>query len=456
MEEYNLPPQDNSAEVSVLGAILLDNGIIPTVDGLIVSSDFYAAAHKKIFKAMMELHDDENPIDLLTVKDTLEKKGELGSCGGIAYIAGLADNIPTAANVAYYCKIVKEKSVGRELLAFSNSIITSVYEGENICDVVDVMKESAFGIDLNKTNVPIHTMKDVIKESYAQIEASHNSPGTVSGVPYGFTALDRLTSGAQEGDLIVVAGRPGMGKSLFAGEIANRGAQSGYPFGLFSAEMLAAQYGKRTLSSQARINHSKTRTGQMDDTDWSRLTKAAGELSEREIYIVDKEKLALKEIVATAELLKRKHGMKAMVVDYLQLIRGKDIKGQSREQEVSQISFEMKNLAKRLEIPVFLLSQLNREVEKRPDKRPILSDLRESGSIEQDADVVIMLYRPEVYFTDNDINKLYGGWGQSKPITIKNLMECIITKGRDIQTGMVFLKSEMKYLSISDHTSLGI
>jgi replicative DNA helicase len=456
MEDIKLPPHDENAEVSVLGGVLLDNKQFPTVESIISSSDFHKSTHRKIFKAMQELFEDDNPIDLLTLKDTLEKQGSLDSYGGVGYVMSLADGVPTAANIAYYCKIVKEKAVGREILAFSNSLITSVYDGEDITDVVEVMKESAFGIDLSKTNVPIHTMKDVIKQSFAQIEASHTNPGTVSGVPYGFTALDRLTSGAQEGDLIIIAGRPGMGKSLFAGEIINRAAKSGYPSGLFSAEMLAAQYGKRTLSAQARVNHSKTRTGNIDDGDWSKLVAAAGELSSRDIYIVDKEKLALKEIVATAELLKRKHGMKAMVVDYLQLIRGKNIKGQSREQEVSQISYEMKNLAKRLEVPVFLLSQLNREVEKRPDKRPILSDLRESGSIEQDADVVIMLYRPEEYFTDKDIDKLYPGWGSSKPSTIKDLMECIITKGRDIKTGMVFLKSEMKYLSISDYTALGI
>ena len=456
MEDLRVPPQDIDAELSVLGGLLLDNTKYQEVEGVISSRDFYKAAHRKIFIAIGELHDNDDPIDLLTLKDTLEKQGELGSCGGIPYIASIGDGVPTAANIAYYCKIVKEKAVGREVLALSNSLITSIYSGDDITDVVEVMKDSAFSVNLSKTNVPIYTMKEVIKESFAQIEAAHMNPGTVSGVPYGFTALDRLTSGAQEGDLIIIAGRPGMGKSLFAGEIINRGAQQGFPSALFSAEMLAAQYGKRTLSSYARVNHSKTRTGQMEDADWGKLTAAAGKLSDRDIYIVDKEKLTLKEIIATAELLKRKHGMKSMAVDYLQLIRGKNIKGQSREQEVSQISFEMKNLAKRLEIPVFLLSQLNREVEKREDKRPILSDLRESGSIEQDADVVMMLYRPEHYFTDDKINMLYPNWGDSQPTTIKNLMECIITKGRDIKTGMVFLKSEMKYLSISDMNPMGI
>lgn len=450
-----IPPQDLEAELAILGGLLIDNSKYVTVESIISSRDFYKTANRKIYESMGELSMLGEPIDILSLSDVLKKNKALDNVGGAAYVAGLADGVATAANIAYHCKIVKEKAVARSIIATAISLKDSIDAGDDVADVLEVMKESVLNINYSKNTVPVYTMKEVIKKAFSQIETAHEGGSSIVGVPYGFVKLDKTTSGALPGDLIVIAGRPGMGKSLFVGEIIYNAADLGYPAALFSAEMMMEQYGKRMLSSRGKVKHTRTRTGKMVDTDWAKLTQAAGSLSEKDIFVVDKGGLTLNEIITTAETLKLKHGLKAMAVDYLQLVKVKNLKGRSREQEVSLVSYEMKQLAKRLEIPVFLLSQLNREVEKRPDKRPQISDLRESGSIEQDADVILLLYRPAEYFNDGDIGKLYGGWGDRKPTTLDNLMECIIGKGRDVGTGTVFLKSELQYQSITDFNPMG-
>jgi replicative DNA helicase len=450
-----LPPQDLDAELSVLGGLVVDSDKWGEVNAIISASDLYRQSHKYIFNAIGSLISKEEPVDLLLLNSELKNMGVLEESGGTGFIARIADGVVTTANITYYANIIKEKAVARNVISISQTAIASLYDDGNVVDVVDALKQSAMGVSFDKGDVKVHTMKEVIMSSFQAIEEAHEKGEPIVGVPYGFAALDRFTAGAMPGDLIVVAGRPGMGKSLFTGEVVINAAHNGYPSVLFSAEMLMQQYGKKVLSSRARVLHTRTRTGKIEESDWGKLTKAAGFLSEKKVFIVDKGGLTLSEIISTSEKLKMKHDIKAIAVDYLQLIKMKKIPGVKREEEVSKISYEMKSLAKRLEVPVYLLSQLNREVEKRPDKRPIMSDLRESGSIEQDADVVILLYRPEEYFTDGDIDRIYKGWGREKPSTIKDLLECIIAKGRDIETGTVFLKSEMRYQSISDLNPMG-
>lgn len=452
MEDFisTVPPQNLEAEISILGALLLDNSMISTVNNIISPEDFYKAVHRKIYEAIQIIHEREEPLDLLILHEVLKERGDVDKVGGPGFVASLADGVPTAANVAYYAEIVKEKAIRRAVISRAQNLLTSAYEEESKTeDLVEVMKQDALDISFTKSDVPSYTMKEVVASAFNQIELANQEGKQVIGVPYGFSDLDRLTAGAMPGDLVVVAGRPSMGKSLFTGEVVMNSALAGHPAALFSAEMIKEQYGKRVLSAKSKIPYTAIRTGKLKSSDWPLLTKAASIISEAPIYIIDKGGLTLRNIISKAENLKLEHDIKSIAVDYLQLVKVKYLKGRNREQEVSLISYEMKQLAKRLEIPVFLLSQLNREVERRPDKRPILSDLRESGSIEQDADVVLLLYRPGEYFNDSDIPKIYKGV-PNPPKTIKNTLECTIAKGRDVGTGTVILHADLPIQSITD------
>ncbi|MBI3754461.1 MAG: replicative DNA helicase [Deltaproteobacteria bacterium] len=395
-----LPPQNIEAEQSVLGAILIENDAINKVIGILDPSgeDFYRDANKKIFKAMLSLRDKENePIDFVTLSSALKNMGMLESVGGSAYLAALVESTPTAANIGYYAKIVREKSLLRKLINASTDIITRCYDGkEKIDDFLDDAEQVIFEIAQDKAKQSFYHIKDLIKHTFKAIEDLSGKEGHVTGVPTGFDKLDELTSGLQPSDLIVIAGRPSMGKTAFALNIAQNASEAGSPVALFSLEMSKEQLVQRLLASRARVDLYRLRSGRLKNEDWSKLTTALGILYEAPIFIDDTPAQSVLEVKAKARRLKNQHGIKLIIVDYLQLMKGRH-DADNREQEISDISRSLKAMAKELHVPVIALSQLSRMTERREENRPQLSDLRESGAIEQDADVVAFVYRKVVY-----------------------------------------------------------
>jgi len=393
-----LPPQNIDAEQSVLGAVLLENEAINKVTEHIIPEDFYRESHRKIFQGMLELLEKNEPVDLITLTDELKKKNHLADVGGPAYIASLADNIPTASNVAYYAKIVREKAILRRLVNTATEIVTKGYEDSgNVEDVLDQAERSIFEITRKGVNPSFFDLKTVVKESFKTIERLYEKKDFVTGVPTGFQELDRLTAGLQPADLIIVAGRPSMGKTALCLNIAQYAAsEASVPVAIFSLEMSKEQIALRMLCSEGRVDAQQLRRGFLTDQDWRKLIKAADLLSRAPIFIDDTPAMSVLEMRAKARRLKAEHNLGLIIIDYLQLMRGRS-GTDSREQEISDISRSLKALAKELNLPVLALSQLNRRVEERPIKRPQLADLRESGAIEQDADVIAFIYREEVY-----------------------------------------------------------
>ena len=401
-----LPPQNIEAEQSVLGAILIDNEALHKCIEIVGSGDFYRESHRKIFSTMLELFDRNEAIDLVTVSELMSKRGELESAGGANYLATLASTIPTAANIRHHSKIVKEKAILRALLRSANEIAEKAYEDSLDADeLLDFAEKTVFDISDKRTSTTFSPMRDVIKDSWAVIERLHDKKEAISGVPSGFTELDELTTGFQQGDLIIVGGRPSMGKTAFALNIAQHVAiEQEEPVAVFSLEMSKRQLAFRMLCSEAMVDSNLVRKGIIRQQDMRKLQDAAGRLTEAKIFIDDSSALGVLEMRAKSRRLKKEHGLSLVVVDYLQLMRGRG-RFERREQEISEISRSLKALAKELEIPVIALSQLNREVEKKDSKRPSLANLRESGAIEQDADVIIFLHRDEVYDRDNAAKK---------------------------------------------------
>lgn len=393
-----LPPQNLEAEVSVLGGILLENEAINQVLEILQTADFYREGHRKIFSAMVQLYERNEPVDLITLAEVLKKKDELESVGGLEYLNQLVNSVPTAANISYYANIIKEKSLLRKLIQRATEIINEGYgiSGE-INDFLDRAERLIFEISEDRVRPSFYTLKEILKTSFKTIEKLYEKKEIITGVPTGFTKLDELTSGLQPSDLIIVAGRPSMGKTTFALNIAQHAAiEAGITSAIFSLEMAKEQLALRMLCSEAKIDAHRLRGGFLSESDWPKLTRAAGKLSEAPIFIDDTPAISALEMRAKARRLKSEHNLGLLVVDYLQLMRGRT-DSETREQEISDISRSLKALAKELNIPVIALSQLNRRVEDRSDKRPQLADLRESGAIEQDADVIIFLYRDEVY-----------------------------------------------------------
>ncbi|MBF0345399.1 MAG: replicative DNA helicase [Nitrospirae bacterium] len=397
-----LPPQNIEAEQSILGAILLEQEAIYRSLEIISPGDFYKDSHKRIYNAMIALLDRHEPIDLITLTDYMKKTGEIERVGGVTYLSVLVNSVTTAANVAFHCKIIREKSLMRGLVQSATSIITTVYEqGQDADDMVDYAEKAIFEIADKRVRQSFYPLDVVVKESIELIEHLYAKKETITGIPSGFKDLDELTSGFQDGDLIIIGGRPSMGKTAFCLNIAQYvGVHTKKPIAMFSLEMSKRSLALRMLCSEAMIDSNRVRKGVLRKDEWPKLTYAAGRLAESPIYIDDSSDIGVLEMRSKARRLKMEHDLGLVIVDYLQLVRGR-AGAERREQEISEISRSLKGLAKELSIPVIALSQLNRLVEQRKPPIPTLADLRESGAIEQDADVILFLYRDEVYNRDN-------------------------------------------------------
>jgi replicative DNA helicase len=400
---HKLPPQHIEAEQSILGGILIENEAINRVTEILDADDFYREGHRKIFNALINLSERDEPADLITLTNELRNLDQLDSIGGASYLASLIDSVPTAANIQYYARIVKEKAILRKLIQTSTEIITQSYEDRgDVEGFLDEAERSIFEISEKRVRPSFYPIREVVKESFATIEKLFKKKEAVTGVPSGFKELDRMTAGFQPSDLIIIAGRPSMGKTAFCLDVAEYAAiDNKIPVAIFSLEMSKEQLVIRMLCSQAHVEGTRLRTGYLNESDWPKLTIAAGSLSESPIYIDDTAALSVLELRAKARRLKSDHGLGMVIVDYLQLMKGRS-RVESRQQEISEISRSLKALAKELNIPVIAVSQLSRKTEERTGNRPQLSDLRESGAIEQDADLILFIYRDEVYNRDPD------------------------------------------------------
>ncbi len=397
-----LPPQNIEAEQMVLGAVLIENDSLNKVVEILSPDDFYKDSHRRIFSVMLDMYEAGEAIDLVTLMDSLRGKTGLEAAGGASYLAHLVSLVPTAANIKYHARIVRDKSVLRQLIHSSTDIITQSYDDTRsvagIDELLDRAEESIFKISQIKMRDSFVALKDIVKSSFETIERLYERKEMVTGLPTGFVDIDKMTSGFQPSDLIIVAGRPSMGKTALCLNIASHAALDRQKsVAIFSLEMSKEQLVLRMLCSEARVDAHKLRTGFLAEPDWPKLTMAAGRLSEAPIFIDDTAAITVLEMRAKARRLQADQGLDLVIVDYLQLMRGRG-NTDSREQEISNISRSLKALAKELRVPVIALSQLNRAVETRgKDKRPMLADLRESGAIEQDADVILFIYRDEVY-----------------------------------------------------------
>ncbi|MCH7570031.1 MAG: replicative DNA helicase [Deltaproteobacteria bacterium] len=436
-----VPPQNLEAESSVLGGILLENEAINRVLEVLTPEDFYRESHRRIFRAMIEICDRSEPVDLITLSDFLKAKGDLEVVGGSAYLASLASAIPTSANIHFYARIVREKAIRRYLISAATEIATRGYEDqENVDEFLDEAEKVIFDISEKRVRGSFVKVGEMIRDSIKMVERLYERKEMVTGVPSGFKDLDRLTAGFQPSDLIVIAGRPSMGKTALCLNIATHAAFGGYGVAVFSLEMAKEQLVLRMLCSEARIDHSKVRSGYLADREFPALVMAAGRLAETPIYIDDTPAISVLELRAKARRLVRDRDKKIglIIVDYLQLMRGSE-RAPNREQEISEISRSMKALAKELNIPVIAVSQLNRRVEDRGDKRPMMADLRESGAIEQDADVIAFVYR-EVVYNEN--------------VDDPNVAEIIVGKQRNGPTGTVRLAFFREFTRFENYTGV--
>jgi replicative DNA helicase len=442
-----VPPQNLEAEESVLGAMLLDNESCNLALPLLRADDFYREAHRRIFDGILTLHEEGSPVDTVTLTEVLRRHGQLQNVGGAALVAELVDRVPTAANVEHYARIVREKALLRRLITTCTEVATSAYDARGDAgQVVDGAERKIFEIAEQRVTQSFHTVSELLPLSIKEVEKLYNHKEMVTGVPTGYHDLDRHTAGLQKSDLIIVAGRPGMGKTALALNIATHASiQSGIAAGIFSLEMAKEQLVLRMLCSQARVNYADVRSGHLRERDFARLASAAGELHQAAIYIDDSASLSILELRAKARRLVRDARARLgkelglIVVDYLQLMRGSG-RTDSREQEISEISRSLKALAKELAVPVMALSQLNRRVEEGADRRPVMAHLRESGAIEQDADVILFVYREAAYNRD-------------LPPEQENEAEIIIGKQRNGPTGTVevtFLKKFMRFEDRAD------
>jgi replicative DNA helicase len=433
-----VPPHNLEAEQAVLGAVLLDSDCLVSVLEKIRAEDFYRTAHRLIFEGMLELWEKQEPIDLVTLTAVLHDRRQLEEVGGVGYLTELANAVPTAANVDYYAQIVEEKSLMRRLIRTATQIVTEGYAGgESVGELLSEAERRIMEIGNRRSSTGFVPIRDVLMEVFERVETLFHQKGGITGIPSGFVDLDRMTSGFQRSDLIIVAARPSVGKTAFALNIAqNVGVRAKETVAIFSLEMSAPQLVQRIICAEANVDAGRLRTGHLENEDWEKLTMAIGTLSDAQIYIDDTPGLTVAEIRAKCRRLKRERGLGLIVIDYLQLIHGRGKPGESRQQEVSEISRTLKQIARELNVPVIALSQLSRSVEQRQDKRPMLSDLRESGSIEQDADIVAFLYRDDYY--DKESEK-------------KNIVEIIIAKQRNGPVGtveLVFLKNYNKFVNL--------
>jgi replicative DNA helicase len=432
-----IPPQNIEAEQAVLGAILLNGDALITAMERVTSEDFYRGSHQRIFESILELAEDGEPVDLVTLTAKLHNKQQLEDIGGVTYLSELANAVPTAANVDYYAAIVEEKSMLRRLIRTATQIVSNGYaSSDDVGDMLNEAEARILEISQRRSSSGFVSIRDVLMEVFERVEFLYSNKGGTTGIPSGFVDLDKMTSGFQRSDLIIVAARPSVGKTAFALNIAqNVGVRAKETVAIFSLEMGAAQLVQRMICAEANVDATRMRSGFLEGDDWEKLTFAIGALSEANIYIDDSPSVTVAEIRAKCRRLKQEKGLGMVLIDYLQLIHGRG-KGDNRQQEVSEISRTLKQIARELHVPVIALSQLSRGVEQRQDKRPMMSDLRESGSIEQDADIVAFLYRDDYY--DKESEK-------------KNIIEIILAKQRNGPVGTVelaFLKNFNKFVNI--------
>jgi len=443
-EAIKVPPQSVEAEQSVLGGLMLEGQAWDRVADKITEADFYRKEHRLIFRAIGALAEESSPADVVTVSEWLDKHQELQNAGGLAYLASLANNTPSAANIGAYANIVRERAILRNLIQTASRIAGSAYspEGQSASDILDFAERSIFDISEQGAHRRggFSPLKTLLTRAVDRIDTLFRSESAITGVSTGFKDLDDMTSGLQAGDLVIVAGRPSMGKTSLAMNIAESTAVgSKLPVAIFSMEMPGEQLAMRMMASLGRINAHKVRTGKLEDDDWPRLTHAIGMLAEAPMFIDDTPALTPLELRTRARRLKREHGLGLIVIDYLQLMQAPE-SSENRATEISGITRSLKGLAKELSVPVIALSQLNRSLEQRPNKRPVMSDLRESGAIEQDADVILFIYRDEVYNEDSQD---------------KGTAEIIIGKQRNGPTGKVKLTFLGEYTRFENYITTG-
>lgn len=436
MELGKVPPHDIEAEQAVIGSMLTDQEAVYAAIERLKPEDFYREDNKQIYTAILNIYNKAEPIDIITLKAELSSMGKLDAVGGLEYIVELPEKVPTTANVNRYIKIVEEKSLLRNLIRAANEILSSGYAQEDdVENIVDHAEKKIFDVMQKKSQKGYTTIKDVLVESFTKLEELYNQKEHITGVPTGFAELDKKTAGLHGSELILIAARPAMGKSAFALNIGSYAAtRANVPVAIFSLEMSKEQVGNRILCSEALVDSNNVRTGELNDEELGKLAETSGELSQAPIYIDDTPGISVMEIRAKCRKLKLEKNIGLVIIDYLQLIQGSG-KTSSREQEIAEISRSLKILAKEIEVPVIALSQLSRAVEARPDHRPMLSDLRESGSIEQDADIVMFLYRDDYYNEDSEK---------------KNIAEVIIAKQRAGSTGTVDLAWLGKYTKFAN------
>ena len=436
MDLSKIPPHDLEAEQAVIGSMLTDKDSVISAIEVLKEEDFYREDNRLIYKAVLNLYNRAEPIDIITLKSELSSMGKLDAVGGLEYLAELPERVPTTANVDKYIKIVEEKSTLRTLIRTANELITLGYDPtQEVDDIMDSAEKKIFNVMQKKNQKGYTAMKEILIESLAQLEELYNRKQHITGIPTGFRDLDYKLAGLHNSELILIAARPAMGKSAFALNIASNAAiRSKIPVVVFSLEMAKEQMGNRILASEAMVDSSKIQTGKLEDEDWGKLAAATGELSDAPIYIDDTPGISIMEIRAKCRKLKLEKNIGLVIIDYLQLITPAGRKGGSREQEIAEISRSLKILAKEINVPVVALSQLSRAVEQRPDHNPMLSDLRESGSIEQDADIVMFLHREE-YYNPETIEK-------------KNITDIIVAKNRSGSIGseeLVWLANFTKF-----------
>ena len=435
-----VPPQNIEAEQAVLGAMLLKKEAVAEASSILKAEDFYRETHRLVFETMQELAKEGMGVDMVTLTERLRKKDIMEKVGGIAFITALANAVPTAANLAYYAGIVAEKSQLRKLINAATEIASSAYEdSEDVAELMDKAEKSILAAATGRSNSSFVQMKDALLNTFQSIEKIYESKGGLTGISTGFADLDKLTTGLQASDFILVAARPSMGKTAFtlniAADVALRSKKS---VAFFSLEMSAGQLVQRMLCAEGGVDSQKVRVGQLADKDWEKIIAAADRLSQAPIYIDDTPGITVMDLRSKARRLKAEHGLDLVIIDYLQLMQGRGSKNSdNRQQEISEISRSLKALARELDVPVIALSQLSRSVESRQVKKPMLSDLRESGSLEQDADIVMFLYREDYYDPDTEN---------------KNITDVIIAKHRNgpVDTVQLFFQKEFtKFVNLS-------
>lgn len=436
-----IPPHSIEGEQSVLGSMILDKNAIIVATEILKPGDFYKEAHREIYESILDIYSRDEPVDLITLSDELKKRNTLDAIGGILYLADLSEGISTTANIKFYCEIVEEKSILRRLINASNEIIAKGYEAdEDINVIIDAAEKKIFDITQKRNREGLDPIKEVLLESFARIEQMAQSKSSITGLTTGFIDLDHKTSGLQKSDLVLVAARPSMGKTAFSVNVAVNAALKGNAsVAIFSLEMSKEQLVQRMLSSESHVELQNIINGRLNEDDWPKLLRAMGPLSQANIFIDDTPGITLMEMKAKCRRLKAEKGLDLVMIDYLQLMSGEG-RIENRQQEISAISRGLKGLAKEMDCPVVALSQLSRAPEMRSDHRPILSDLRESGAIEQDADIVMFLYRDDYYNPDSEK---------------KNIGEVIIAKHRNGPTGtveLVFMGQYTKFLNMEKST----